>query len=238
MLPYFCAPILRKMITKCGEDADNGGIVLKNESRIEVPEQRKLRVGIFDILSNGQSLIYDPSRNEKKNFFNFFLSQTEFLSIVKRVNSTIEVILKGDIQISVVTSVGSDRDDTRDGFAFVDGNRVFEVKDGLFPVSICRIGSRSEYNVFVAFREFNVKIGNKGVDVIVSGRRNFESARPSQILNFDSMNIHRHYLRRSRGYRLSIYCVDERLQDGLLFYARHVKTVHVVPVYSKRIGFS
>lgn len=71
------------------------------------------------------------------------------------------------VQVSLVSHIGLHSKNTGDFFLFLYSDGVIKVKDGLFPVCVRSLWGCSETGTLVAFREFDGKIRNKGLDVVI-----------------------------------------------------------------------
>ena len=147
------------------------------------------------------------------------------------MDGALELILKGDIEIARVASVGGDGDVTADGLSLIDSDGLVEVENGLLPVSVLRVRTSGEDDGSVALGELNIEISDKSVDVIVSLGHNSEIRGPSQVLNLNSVNINLHDLSSASSDGIGVNSVDQRFQVGLFLDARHVEAIDVVPVY-------
>ena len=161
------------------------------------------------------------------------LPELELLQSVLRVHCSVEVVLEGNVEISVVSNVGRDRDGSSDDFSLIDGDGVLEVEDGLFPVRVSGFWPGRKHNRLVTFGELDVEVGDECVNVVVSVGTEFEVGRPSQVLYLHRMNVHTHDLRRTRDNGIGIHSVHKRLQVCLLLDAGHIKPIYIVPNCTK-----
>lgn len=80
----------------------------------------------------------------------------------------LELVVNGDVEVTVVLLAGLVLEDTRDGLTLLDGQDVLEVKDRLLPVSVFCVGAGGELDGLVAAGKLDVEPGNQRVDEVAT----------------------------------------------------------------------
>jgi len=80
----------------------------------------------------------------------------------------VELVVNGDVEITVVLLAGLVLEDTGDGLTLLDCQHILQVEDGLLPVSVLCVGSGGELDGLVAAGELDVEPCNQGVDKVVA----------------------------------------------------------------------
>lgn len=80
----------------------------------------------------------------------------------------VELVVDGDVEVTVVLLGGLVLEHAGDGLALLDGQDVLEVEDGLLPVGVLCVGAGGELDGLVAAGKLDVEPGDQGVDEVVA----------------------------------------------------------------------
>jgi hypothetical protein len=80
----------------------------------------------------------------------------------------VELVVDGDVEITVVLLGGLVLEHTGDGLTLLDGQDVLEVEDGLLPVGVLCVGPSGELDGLVAAGKLDIEPGDQGVDEVVA----------------------------------------------------------------------
>jgi hypothetical protein len=84
----------------------------------------------------------------------------------------VELVVDGDVEITVVLLGGLVLEHTGDGLTLLDGQDVLEVEDGLLPVGVLCVGPSGELDGLVAAGKLDIEPGDQGVDEVVAADLN------------------------------------------------------------------
>ena len=80
----------------------------------------------------------------------------------------VELVVDGDVEVTVVLLGGLVLEHAGDGLALLDGQDVLEVEDGLLPVGVLCVGAGGELDGLVAAGKLDIEPGDQGVDEVVA----------------------------------------------------------------------
>jgi len=80
----------------------------------------------------------------------------------------VQLVVDGDVEVAVVLLARLVLEETGDGLAFLDGQDVLKVEDGLLPVRVLCVRAGGKLDGLVAAGEFDVEPGDQGMDEVVA----------------------------------------------------------------------
>ena len=80
----------------------------------------------------------------------------------------VQLVVDGDVEITVVLLAGLVLQDTGDGLALLDCQDVLQVEDSLLPVCVLCVRASGELDGLVAAGELDVEPCDQGVDKVVA----------------------------------------------------------------------
>ena len=123
--------------------------------------------------------------------------------------------------------------------ALAGTDHIFEIENGLFPVSVGRSWASAEANRLVAEAELDVKPADQSMDIVIPLGLNAIGDVEREVLFLDSHDIN--VLHTSGGakeyqeYRgiaidhVAVHGIYKRFSHGYLLNGTHVEAVHILP---------
>jgi hypothetical protein len=163
------------------------------------------------------------------------------MNIINQLFGSTERIINGDVQISLIPRVRSASELPFDNLirlelirlimsSYTYNNRLFDIKDRLFPMGIFRMGTGAKSNRFMTSPKTNIEPSHESMNKIVSGGSKSKIGNESKIGNFARIKIK---IKDSIGIRSDTFqfdCVHQRLFHCNRGNRRKIKTVNRLPV--------
>lgn len=156
------------------------------------------------------------------------LVQAPALSLPRGV-LVLELVIDGDIKITLVFLVGAVVERALNLLALLDGEDVLEVEDGLLPVGVLGVGTGREADGLVAGGEVNVEPGDKGVDEVIASGDELEVGLESQVGSGASVKVEGQDVDGVSDDGLNVNSVDKGLGKSSLLKRAVIESVNVIP---------
>jgi len=178
---------------------------------------------------NRQTCITQNPQCNDINILVHLILELALLRLVCGVSLSLDLILERDIQITVIPCVWCAGEDAVDLLAFVDGQGLRGVEDGLLPMRVLGMRTGAELDLFVGAFERDIEPRKEGMNIIIPGRSQAEGDLKGQVFLLASQQVD---VLDGIGVchdRLKLNRIDKRLTQRDFFYTRIVEAVDVVP---------
>jgi hypothetical protein len=141
----------------------------------------------------------------------------------------VELVVDGDVEITVVLLGGLVLEHTGDGLTLLDGQDVLEVEDGLLPVGVLCVGPSGELDGLVAAGKLDIEPGDQGVDEVVAADLNLVRKLECEICDCALVEVEGDDGGRVGDDGLDVNGVDKGLCQGSVLERAVIEAPDVVP---------
>jgi hypothetical protein len=141
----------------------------------------------------------------------------------------VELVVDGDVEITVVLLGGLVLEHTGDGLTLLDGQDVLEVEDGLLPVGVLCVGPSGELDGLVAAGKLDIEPGDQGVDEVVAADLNLVRKLECKICDCALVEVEGDDGGRVGDDGLDVNGVDKGLCQGSVLERAVIEAPDVVP---------